>query len=73
MIYSLGIPNIGLANAKTLCKEYDDDGTKLRKATAEELSQIPGIGGVIGASVEAYFNSVELNRWLDDLLGVQAL
>ena len=55
VIYSLGIPNIGLANAKMLCKEYDDDGTKLRKATAEDLSQIPGIGGVIGASVEAYF------------------
>ena len=52
-----------------LCKEYDDDGTKLRKATAEELSQIPGIGGVIGASVEAYFKNEEHNRWLDDLLG----
>ena len=37
VIYSLGIPNIGLANAKMLCKEYGDDGTKLRKATAEEL------------------------------------
>ena len=69
VIYSLGIPNIGLANAKMLCKEYDDDGTKLRKATAEELSQIPGIGGVIGASVEAYFKNEEHNRWLDDLLG----
>ena len=69
VIYSLGIPNIGLANAKMLCKEYNDDGTKLRKATAEELSQIPGIGGVIGASVEAYFKNEEHNRWLDDLLG----
>lgn len=68
VIYSLGIPNIGLANAKMLCKAYDDDKERLRKASAEELSQIPGIGAVIGAGVEAYFAKEEHNRWLDDLL-----
>lgn len=68
VVYSLGIPNIGLANAKVLCKEYDYDLARLRKAGAEELSQIPGVGGVIGASVEDYFADDEHNRWLDDLL-----
>lgn len=67
VIYSLGIPNIGVANAKVLCKEYDYDLSRLRAASAEELSQIPGVGGVIGASVEAYFADTEHNRWLDDL------
>ena len=68
VIYSLGIPNIGVANAKVLCKEYDYDIERLRRANAEELSQIPGVGGVIGASVEEYFADEEHNRWLDDLL-----
>lgn len=68
VIYSLGIPNIGVANAKVLCKEYGYELERLRNAKAEELSQIPGVGGVIGASVEAYFADEEHNRWLDDLL-----
>lgn len=68
VVYSLGIPNIGVANAKVLCKEYGHDFTKLRNASAEELSEIPGVGGVIGASVEEYFADEEHNRWVDDLL-----
>ena len=68
VVYSLGIPNIGVANAKVLCKEYGYDMERLRKASAEELSQIPGVGGIIGASVEEYFADEEHNRWLDDLM-----
>ena len=68
VVYSLGIPNIGAANAKVLCKEYDYDLSKLRAAGAEDLSEIPGVGGVIGASVEEYFADEEHNRWVDDLL-----
>jgi DNA ligase (NAD+) len=68
VVYSLGIPNIGLANAKVLCKEYKYDLDKLRAASTEKLSQIPGVGEVIGASVEDYFADAEHVRWLDDLL-----
>lgn len=68
VIYSLGIPNIGVANAKVLSREYDHDLARLRAASAEELSEIPGVGEVIGASVEAYFADPEHNRWVDDLL-----
>ncbi|MDE7319440.1 MAG: NAD-dependent DNA ligase LigA [Lachnospiraceae bacterium] len=68
LVYSLGIPNIGVANARVLCKEYDYDLARLRAAKAEELSEIPGVGGVIGASVEEYFADEEHNRWLDALL-----
>ncbi|MDO4261681.1 MAG: NAD-dependent DNA ligase LigA [Eubacteriales bacterium] len=68
VVYSLGIPNIGAANAKALCREFGDDLDRLRAATAEELSGISGIGGVIGASVEDYFADPEHNRWVDDLM-----
>ena len=55
VIYSLGIPNIGLSNAKMICKEYKNDLEKIRRATAEELSAIAGIGGVIGTRYGFHF------------------
>lgn len=51
-----------------ICKEYKNDLEKIRRATAEELSAIAGIGGVIGTSVEEYFKDEEHNRWLNDLM-----
>ncbi len=68
MIYSLGITGIGLANAKVICKYFDDDIEKIRHADEEEISSIEGIGPVIAGSLADYFKSAENNRKLDDLL-----
>ena len=46
VIYSLGITGIGLANAKVICKYFDDDIEKIRHAEEEEISSIEGIGPV---------------------------
>lgn len=68
LIYSLGIANIGLANAKVICKYFDYDLDKMINATALELSEIDGIGEVIGKAFEDYF-ALEQNRSrFDDLL-----
>ncbi|MCL2051702.1 MAG: NAD-dependent DNA ligase LigA [Lachnospiraceae bacterium] len=71
VIYGLGILNIGAANAKMLCREFDDDIERLRNATIEELSGIEGIGEVIAASLYDYFragkNSEELDKLLNEL------
>ena len=40
VIYSLGIANIGLANAKVICRHFDDDLEKIRHADKEEISVI---------------------------------
>ena len=37
LIYSLGIPNIGSANAKVICKAFGDDPKRAEEATEEEL------------------------------------
>ena len=68
VIYGLGIEGIGLANAKVLCRYFGDDLEKIRRAGAEELQEIEGIGGVLAASVEKYFRDEEKMRQLDDLL-----
>lgn len=69
VIYSLGIANIGLANAKVICKYFDDDLEKIRGASEEEISAIEGIGPVIAKSLSDYFHKEENNQKLDHLLG----
>ena len=68
VIYSLGIAGIGLANAKIICKYFDDDLEKLRHADVEEISSIEGIGPVLAGSLVDYFRKEENNEKLDHLL-----
>ena len=68
LIYSLGIANIGLANAKMICRHYSYDLDAMRKAKVEELSEIDGIGEVIGRAFAQYFEQEDNNQKLDDLL-----
>ena len=51
VIYSLGISNIGLSNARVICRHFDDDLDKIRTAEEEEISAIDGIGPVIAKSL----------------------
>ena len=44
VIYSLGIANIGLANAKVICRHFDYDLEAIRHADLDEVSAIDGIG-----------------------------
>ncbi len=75
LIYSLGIANVGLSNAKLICKNFDNNLENVVKASAEELVCIDGIGEVIAKSFEEYFaderNIRELNNLLDELVVVQ--
>lgn len=55
VIYSLGIANIGLANAKVICKALDYKPDRIMTATVEELSEISGVGGIIAKTFVDYF------------------
>lgn len=61
LVYSLGILNIGLANAKMICKALDNDPQRVVNATQEELSEIPGVGEVIAGTYVEYF-AKEIHR-----------
>lgn len=67
-IYSLGISNIGLSNAKMICNALGNDLEHIRHATVEELTAIDGVGDVIAQSFADYFASPEHNKTVDDLL-----
>lgn len=68
LIYGLGIENIGVANAKMLCRHFRYDLPALRSATLEELAEIDGIGEVIALSVRAFFDDEKNREQLDRLL-----
>lgn len=68
VIYSLGIANIGLANAKVICRHFDNDLDRIRHASLEEFSDIDTIGPVIAGNLVAYFKDEDNNRRLDHLM-----
>ena len=68
LIYSLGISNIGLANAKMICREYQNDLEKMLAATAEDLSGIDGVGPVIANTFCAFWKEEKNRKALEALL-----
>ena len=68
LVYGLGIENIGVANAKMLCRHFQFDLAGLRSASQEELAEIDGIGEVIAQSVHAFFADEKNGEQLDHLL-----
>ncbi|MBQ6575251.1 MAG: NAD-dependent DNA ligase LigA [Lachnospiraceae bacterium] len=68
LIYSLGIPNVGLSNAKVLCRHFDQDIDAIRSADEQTLSAIDGIGDVIASSIVSFFKDAYNIKILDDLL-----
>lgn len=68
LLYGLGIENIGVANAKLLCRHFDYDLKALQNASQEELSEIDGIGEVIAGSIYDFFHDEKAGEELNDLL-----
>ncbi|MDD5944478.1 MAG: NAD-dependent DNA ligase LigA [Clostridia bacterium] len=54
-INALGINQVGLSNAKLLCRHYNNDIDAIVNADPEELKEIEGFGEVIAHSIHAYF------------------
>ena len=55
LVYSLGIPNIGIANARMICQALGNDPERVADATEEELDEIQGVGEVIAKTFVEYF------------------
>ena len=72
-IYSLGIANIGLSNAKMVCKAFSNDLEKIRHASRDELVEIDGVGEIIADSFVKYFEKENNNHIVDDLLDIITL
>lgn len=68
VIYGLGIENVGVANARLLCRHFRFSLEALREATMEELGDVDGIGEVIAAGIYDYFHDAGRMEQLERLL-----
>ena len=67
-IYSLGIPNVGLSNAKLICLYFENDFSKIREAEVEDFTAIDKIGPMIGEAMVSYFKTAHNQNVLECLL-----
>lgn len=68
IIYGLGIPNIGVTNAKMLCRHFNDDLEVLLGADHEALMAIDGVGEIIADSFVGYFSDEKHMREYKNLM-----
>ncbi len=73
LLYGLGIPNIGVANAKMIAKECQNNWTKIQSLTEEELSSIDGIGDIMAKAYVEFFRDEEKLGEVNRLLEVLSL
>lgn len=68
VLYGLGIPGIGLANAKIIVKYFDDSFNQIINAKKEELIQIDQMGEVLANEIFNYFHDEENLKRVKDLI-----
>lgn len=66
LLFGLGIRNVGAKVAKVLLKKFETI-PNLMTAKAEAIAEIPGIGLVIGQSIEQYFAEPMAQQLIADL------
>ncbi|NBJ88201.1 NAD-dependent DNA ligase LigA [Acutalibacter sp. 1XD8-36] len=71
LVYALGIPHIGAKAAQLLCRSFPSM-EKVISATAEELAEINGFGGVMAKEIVEFFSHASARELVDRLatLGV---
>ena len=59
MLYALGIPGIGLANAKLIAKHFSYDLEQMKQAQESELSEIDKVGPVLAKAFYDHMHDAE--------------
>ena len=59
LVYGLGIPGIGSANATVICRALGNDPQRVLQAEEAELVEIQGVGAVMAKSYVDYFKEEE--------------
>lgn len=67
-LYSLGIPNIGTANARVISRHCHNSWQRVQNLSKEELLTIDGIGEVMADAFVGFFADMQKARIVADLL-----
>ena len=68
LLYSFGIANIGLSNAKLISREFGHDWDRIQNAKYEDLIQIGGIGHVMANNYVKFFSDEKNKVIVGDVL-----
>ena len=68
LVYGLGIPGIGSANAKVICRALGNDPQRVLQAEEAELVEIQGVGAVMAKSYVDYFKEEDHQELFKHLL-----
>jgi len=68
LLYGLGISNVGLSNAKLICRHFSYDWNRIENASFEELISIKGIGEVMAGEYVKFFSNERNRRIINNLL-----
>lgn len=67
-LYGLGVPGIGLANARAICQAFGDDPQRIMHADVEALIKIPDIGDVLSLNFVKFFSDEKNLAMVENLL-----
>ena len=70
LLYALGIPNIGVANARMICRACKNNWSRIVSLTEDELVGIEGIGEIMAEAYVSFFENPDTAENLKDLLSV---
>ncbi len=73
LLYALGIPGIGAANARLIVRAAHRNWKRIQSMTIEELTAIDGVGEIMAQSYVSFFQNPEKKKILEDLLEVLIL
>lgn len=68
LLYGLGIPNVGMSNAKLICKSFGYSWNEIEKAQYSQLVEINGIGNVMAEAYVSFFNDIKNLVVVKDIL-----
>ena len=68
VLFGLGIPNIGVANARVISLAFHEDMGLVRGASEEDLSGVEGVGPVMAKAFADWFADEKNSAAVDDLL-----
>lgn len=68
LLYSFGIANIGLSNAKIISRRFGDDWERIQGAAYDDLIEINGIGEVMAKNYVKFFSDEKKKVIVEDVL-----
>lgn len=70
LLYGLGVPNFGKANAKIVCDACSNSWEKIQSMSEDDLIALNGIGSVMAKDFVSFFADEKNKQVIDDLLSM---